>query len=64
VKFVGRVNEYELGIYECREQLAEWMSDHSYATGHGDSITDLLKELEWQIAEKINKNRGESKDAK
>jgi hypothetical protein len=23
-----------------------------FATGHGDSIEDLLKELEWQVAER------------
>ena len=34
-----------------REKVAEWMMQRSYATGHGDTIEDLLKELEWQIAE-------------
>lgn len=33
-----------------REKLAQWMIANSYATGHGDSIADLLKELEWHIA--------------
>jgi 2-oxo-4-hydroxy-4-carboxy--5-ureidoimidazoline (OHCU) decarboxylase len=33
------------------ETVAKWMIDHSYATGHGDTIEDLLKELEWQIRE-------------
>jgi hypothetical protein len=32
--------------------LAAWMIQRSYATGHGDTIEDLLKELEWQIAER------------
>ena len=27
------------------------MIAHSLATGHGDKFADLLKELEWQIAE-------------
>ena len=31
------------------ETVAKWMIDRSYATGHGDTIEDLLKELEWQI---------------
>ena len=35
-----------------REKLAAWMIKHGYATGHGDSTEDLLKELEWQIAER------------
>jgi hypothetical protein len=34
-----------------RNKLAQWMAKHSYATGHGDTIEDLLKELEWQIRE-------------
>ncbi len=35
-----------------REKLAAWMMRQGYATGHGDTIEDLLKELEWQIAER------------
>ena len=34
-----------------REKLAKWMIERGYATGHGDSVEDLLKELEWQVAE-------------
>ena len=34
-----------------RNKLAHWMIQHSYATGHGDTIEDLLKELEGQIRE-------------
>ena len=26
-----------------------------YATGHGDSVEDLLQELDWQIAENWNR---------
>jgi hypothetical protein len=29
------------------------MVERSYATGHGDTVEDLLKELEWQLAEFI-----------
>ena len=35
-----------------REKVAAWMIERGYATGHGDTIDDLLKELEWQIAER------------
>jgi len=35
----------------AREQLAAWMTAHSFSTGHGDSFEDLLKELTWQIEE-------------
>ena len=34
-----------------KEKVAQWMIQQGYATGHGDTIEDLLKELEWQIAE-------------
>jgi hypothetical protein len=33
-------------------KAAQWMIDRSYATGHGETIEDLLKELEWQVAER------------
>ena len=35
-----------------REKVAAWMVSHLYATGHGDTTEDMLKELEWQIAER------------
>lgn len=38
-----------------REKLAAWMMRQGYATGHGDSTEDLLKELEWQIEERIRR---------
>jgi len=34
-----------------RNKVAQWMIDRSYATGHGDTVNDLLKELEWQVKE-------------
>jgi len=42
--------EYEKGIVAAeREKVAKWMIAKGYATGHGETIEDLLKELEWQI---------------
>lgn len=35
-----------------REKVAAWMIQRSYATGHGDTTEDLLKELEWQVTER------------
>ena len=35
-----------------KEKVAQWMMDKSYATGHGDTVVDLLQELEWQVAER------------
>ena len=43
---------YQLAVAAEREKVAAWMIDRSYATGHGDTIEDLLKELEWQVAER------------
>ena len=37
-------------------KVAEWLMQRSYATGHGETIEDLLAELDWQIAEKIKWN--------
>ena len=34
-----------------RQKVAQWMIKRSYATGHGDTVEDLLKELEWQVKE-------------
>lgn len=34
-----------------REVVARFMRDNGFATGHGDSIYDLLRELEWQVNE-------------
>lgn len=35
---------------EC-EKVAVWMIQRGYATGHGDTVEDLLAELEWQVRE-------------
>lgn len=35
----------------ARERLAAWMIENSFATGHGDTFEDLLRELTWQVAE-------------
>jgi hypothetical protein len=40
-----------------RNKLAAWMIQRGFATGHGDTIKDLLKELEWQIDERISNER-------
>ena len=35
-----------------REKVANWMVERSYATGHGDTIEDLLTEIDWQAGER------------
>lgn len=41
----------------ARELLAQWMLQSSYATGHGDTVEDLIAELQWQHAERLSKRR-------
>jgi len=36
-------------------EIAQWMMARGFSTGHGDSVADLLKELEWQIRERVVK---------
>jgi hypothetical protein len=38
-------------IDDERNKLAQWMMTKGYATGHGDTVEDLLRELEWQVRE-------------
>lgn len=42
-----------------REKVAAWIRSKSYATGHGDTTEDLLKELEWQVAEREREALGD-----
>jgi len=35
-----------------REKVAKWMVERGYATGHGNTIEDLLTEINWQVAER------------
>lgn len=41
------------GPRDGREAVAIWMMTHGYATGHGDTIEDLLGELVTQVRESI-----------
>jgi len=53
-KRVPERREFLLAMREAnaaREELAHWMMDNGFATGHGDSLSDLLSELTWQIKE-------------
>lgn len=55
-------DDHEAGgiLQDMRECIAAWMIDHSFATGHGDTITGLLDELSAQI----NELRGTIEDIK
>jgi len=39
---------------QVKEQVAQWMIAQSYATGHGDTTEDMLRELEWQAKERVD----------
>jgi len=34
-----------------RNKVAQWIMACGYATGHGDTVEDLLKEFNWQVRE-------------
>lgn len=38
-----------------KETVALWMMAHGFATGHGDSVADMLIELAWQIDERVER---------
>ena len=40
---------------EAIEQVAQWMMQNGFATGHGDTVPNLLWELNWQVAERASK---------
>ena len=57
-------------VTEEREKVAQWMMIRGYATGHGNTTENLLKELDWQIRErereacaKVCESEGERVDA-
>jgi hypothetical protein len=40
-----------------RNKLAAWMIQFGFATGHGDTMEDLLAELDWQVKERVGAER-------
>jgi hypothetical protein len=46
-----------------RETVARWMVENSLATGHGDTLEDLLKEATWQIKERLSQREAEWRNA-
>jgi len=56
-KFAALVAAHE------REKVAKWMVERSYATGHGDTIEDLLTEIDWQAAEREREECAKVADA-
>jgi hypothetical protein len=55
IGFDGFANFAALVAAAERNKLAQWMVSLGYATGHGDTIEDLLEELEWQVTESWSK---------
>jgi hypothetical protein len=43
-----------------KDALAKWMIEHSFATGHGETIADLLEELSWQVRKLRERNQSET----
>ena len=40
-----------IAVAHEREKVAQWQIGSGYSTGHGETIEDLLVELEWQVRE-------------
>ncbi len=40
-------------LFKAREAIAAWMLANIYATGHGDTVEDLLGELDWQHRDRL-----------
>jgi len=52
IKISDHLQAVRSAVAVDRENVAKWMVERGYATGHGDTVEDLLKELEWQVAER------------
>ena len=44
-----RLLRIKTNLQPTRSVLADWMIERGYATGHGDTIEDMLGELEAQV---------------
>ena len=44
-------SEIDACVAGQRELVAAWMTENGFATGHGDTLADLLRELTWQVKE-------------
>ena len=47
-----RAEATEAELAALKERLAAIMIDHGFATGHGDTVQDMFKELDWQLKER------------
>lgn len=48
---VGLERFFAIATAAERNKVAQWMIARGYATGHGDTVDDLLKEINWQVRE-------------
>lgn len=46
-----KITTLEQQLSSDRESLALWISSFGLSTGHGDTITDLINEADWQFKE-------------
>jgi hypothetical protein len=47
----------KIGAKDSRNKLATWMMQCGFATGHGDTIEDLLDELDTEIEDRLAAER-------
>lgn len=48
-KYKSEIQSLKDSLQKEKEKLAQWMLSMTFATGHGDTMEDLLKELTWQV---------------
>jgi hypothetical protein len=53
---------YAQGKDAAREVVADWMGANGFATGHGDTLADLLSELKLQISEEYERGKRHGAD--
>lgn len=65
------LNKCENDLMAAHNSLAQMMLRRSLATGHGDTVPDMVRELEWQIVElqemileKTNEQQSEEPDGR
>jgi hypothetical protein len=57
LKLADRIKELMTRAEAAEAKVALWMSSRGYATGHGDTVEDMLVELEGQAKERALRER-------
>lgn len=58
IAYFAEIEALQAKLERAQAELAKIMIAHSFATGHGDTIMDLLGELRWQLEERAKRTSG------